>query len=595
MPCMPPHLRSFALCLVVASFVAAGPASAAPGDLDPTFDGDGIVVDGSAVAASGVLIQTDGNILAVLGGGFGVARYDGTGSVDLGFGSAGHATADFGGAGQVSTAGVIAPGGTVVVSGFVLPGPMTSELGIARFDTNGALDPSFGSGGKTETDVPGATNELTMTMVRLPSGRLVTGGDADLAGGPRGLLVAYDATGTVDAGFGMGGIVLSSEPSAISALAVAADAIVAAGSASDGRVAVARFGFDGTAGPITTFLDVGSFASALAIDSAGRIVVAGGTNDCNDTFVARILPDGTLDPDFGTDGIAIIDVVTAATAACGDFARALAMQPDGRILVASEGQTYDAPPSPLTLSTWWLLRLDPDGAVDVGFGNDGFVSMDAAAAPRAMALQGDGKVVTGGFRETAVYDPPFAIYLETSLALTRNEAMATPVCAAAARNDCGAAGMGKSALQLSRRSGKKPALHWTWKKGTTTSADFGDPITGGSYALCLYDGSSTLVGTAQVEGGGLCRGKPCWKTAGRSGWQYKNPRGTVFGVDKLKIQTGSGNGALDLRGKHANLPVVPLPATLPLRVQLQTSAGSCFEAIYSTAKKNDATDFSAKN
>jgi uncharacterized delta-60 repeat protein len=472
---------------------------------------------------------------------------------------------------------------------------VSSQLEIARFDANGVLDPTFGTGGKTLTGVPVDVSDFTRTMVRLSSGRLVIGGSASFMGGTHGVLVAYDDTGVLDPGFGTGGVVLTTEPSSINAIAVSAGEIVAVGSTSDGHLALARFASDGTAGTVTMLPAAAAFASGIGIDPTGRIVVASATIDCNDTLVARFVADGTLDPDFGTDGVAVIDVVTPTTAACGDFAKALALQPDGRILVASEGQTYDAPPSPLTLSTWWLLRLDPDGALDLGFGDDGVVFIKDRAAPNALAMQGDGKVVTGGYTETAVYDPPFAIYLETSLALTRNEAMATPVCSAAPRSSCGPAGAHSSTLKLSRRNGKTPTLHWSWKKGTSTGADFGDPTTGGSYALCVYDGSDALVGTAQVEGGGICNGKPCWKTTGTSGWQYKNQRGTVFGIDKVKLKTASGKAALDFQGKHANLPVVPLPATLPVRVQMQTSTGSCFEAVYSSASRNDATSLAAKN
>ena len=99
----------------------------------------------------------------------------------------------------------------------------------------------------------------------------------------------------------------------------------------------------------------------------------------------------------------------------------------------------------------------------------------------------------------------------------------------------------------------------------------------------------------QVEGSGVCGGKPCWKATGSAGWQYANKRGTSYGVDKIRIKTGAGKATMCVQGKHANLPVVPLPATLPLRAQFQTAAGSCFDATYGAATKNDATRFSAKN
>lgn len=65
-------------------------------------------------------------------------------------------------------------------------------------------------------------------------------------------------------------------------------------------------------------------------------------------------------------------------------------------------------------------------------------------------------------------------------------------------------------------------------------------------------------------------------------------RGTAYGIDKMKLELGTGNAQVCVHGKHANLPVVPLPTTLPLRAQVQTSTGSCFEATFGTATKNDA-------
>ena len=498
---------------------------------------------------------------------------------------------------ESSTAVVTAPDGKILVSGYMINGSSDIELAIARFDATGVLDPTFGTGGMTTAPVPGGS-AYTDTMVRLPSGRIVVAGSLNLN---TGLLAAYDDDGNLDAGFGTGGIVVTSEI-VISAIAVAEDAIVAVGAlgqAFGGGAVVARFGFDGTMEAATTFLPDGSSGRSDRDRPVGRTVIAGGTNECDDTFVARLLADGTFDPNFGTDGVAIIDVVPAASAACDDFASALALQPDGSILVASTGQVYDAPPSPLTLVDWYLSRLDSDGTLDLAFDNydfdaDGHVFL-ASAAPRAMALQADGKVVTVGRFDRPVFDFPY-FYSDLSLAVTRNEAMPAPVCSAAPRNDCAAASPRASTLKLKSATSKRdPQLAWCFKKGSATAADFGNPTTGGSYALCLYDATNALVGMTQVEGGGICGGKPCWKAKGATGWQYANKRGTSYGVDKVKIKTGTGNAVLCVQGKHANLPVVPLPATLPLRAQFQTSAGSCFDATYGTATRNDTAHLSAKN
>lgn len=597
MPCKSPSSYAFAIAAALLSLLAGASAGAFPGDFDPTFAGDGIVDDPSASRGYGVAIQADGKILVAAGSDFAVFRYDETGSLDGGFGTGGRATASFGGTSEVATAVAAAPGGKVLVSGWIVTGSNDVELAIARFDSTGTLDPTFGTGGMTTT-VPPSGSGYTDFVAVLPSGRIITGGNSSVVSG---VLVAYDDDGHLDVGFGMGGIVELFGVS-IGGITVTDDAIVAVGNVpsffGDG-VVIARLGFDGTQGAVTNLFDADTSALAVAVDPRGRIVIAGAVDECQDTFVARVLADGTLDPDFGTNGAVTIDVAPATANLCAEVGTALALQPDGKILVATQAQTPDAPPSPLTLVDWYLTRLDHDGTRDLAFDDEHFTADGhvflADASPAALALQADGKIVTVGHFSRPNYDDTPLITTDESLALTRNEAMATPVCTAAPRNDCDAAVPRASSLKLKSATAKKdPSLAWCFKKGSATTADFGDPTTGGSYALCLYDASNALVGTAQVEGGGFCGTKPCWKATG-SGWKYANKRGTSYGVDAVKLKTGSGSASMCVQGKHANLPVLPLPATLPLRAQFQTSAGSCFDATYATATKNDASQLSAKN
>lgn len=596
MPCKSPSSYALAAVSALVIVFTAAAAAAFPGDFDTTFAADGIVDEPAASRGYGVALQDDGKILVAAGSGFAAFRYEDSGSLDTGFGTAGRASASFGGDGEVATAVVAAPGGKILVSGWTDTGTTGLELAIARFDATGVLDPTFGTGGMTTTALPSGT-AFSDSLVRLPSGRIIVGGGSSLVDG---VLVAYDDDGNLDAGFGTGGIVEVTGVS-IGGLVVSGDDIVVVGTMSSffgEGVVVARYGFDGTAGPITHLFDAASTARAVAADSRGRIVIAGSANECQDTLVARVLADGTLDRDFGTGGVVTLDIAPPAAFLCGEIGTAVALQPDGKIIVATQRQTPDAPPSPLTVVDWYLTRLDHDGTHDRTFDDHSFTAdghvflMDAS--PAALVMQRDGKVVTVGGFSRPNFDPPY-FFTDDSSALTRNEAMATPLCTAAPRNDCDTAAPRMSLLTLKSGTVKKePSLAWCFKKGSATTPDFGDPLTGGSYALCLYDATNALVGTAQVEGGGHCGMKPCWKASG-TGWKYTNKRGTSYGVDSLKLKTGTGNASMCVQGKHTNLPVVPLPATLPLRAQLQVSTGSCFDATYGTATKNDASKLSAKN
>lgn len=159
---------------------------------------------------------------------------------------------------------------------------------------------------------------------------------------------------------------------------------------------------------------------------------------------------------------------------------------------------------------------------------------------------------------------------------------------------------GKAQLQIRNASpDTKDRLQWKWLKGSATSlADFGDPGTTTGYALCVYDGTASLVAAADVPAGGVCNAKsprPCWRANGR-GWRYVDRDGTPAGVTQLVLRSGvDGKAQILLKGQGALLsdPTLPI-AHLPLRVQLVTAAGRCFEATFSTTQRNDAQQVRAR-
>ena len=104
----------------------------------------------------------------------------------------------------------------------------------------------------------------------------------------------------------------------------------------------------------------------------------------------RYLPDGTPDPGFGSGGIITTDVL----AGHGAQANAVAVQPDGKIVVAGL-----APAPPRIDSDFALARYNADGTPDTSFGTDGIVTTDLgtrADDARALAIQPDGRIVVAG-------------------------------------------------------------------------------------------------------------------------------------------------------------------------------------------------------
>ena len=225
---------------------------------------------------------------------------------------------------------------------------------------------------------------------------------------------AAAAPSQLDPSFGSGGTVVTQFPSSYSgARAVAVqgdDRIIAAGFAHTDNSVVSDFALTryeangaldatfGTIGQVRT--DFGGRyddALAVAVQPDGRIVVAGSSSDADgrDMAVARYNNDGTLDASFDGDGLALVDFGGESSA------QAVAVQPDGKIVLAGWATR---PVSPGCCgSDFALARLTSSGAADTSFGVDGQVftdflpgADDGYAAAQAVLLEPDGRIVAAG-------------------------------------------------------------------------------------------------------------------------------------------------------------------------------------------------------
>jgi cysteine-rich repeat protein len=146
----------------------------------------------------------------------------------------------------------------------------------------------------------------------------------------------------------------------------------------------------------------------------------------------------------------------------------------------------------------------------------------------------------------------------------------------------------KAQLQIADKTpDSKDRLQFKWGKGAaTTMAEFGSPTTTTGYALCVYD-NGNLVTHANIPAGGTCAGRQCW-TQKPTGFQYKDKDLTPHGIAQLKLKAGiAGKAQVQVKGSRDNLLTPTLPLTLPVRVQLQNSLGTCWEANFSApASKN---------
>jgi DNA-binding beta-propeller fold protein YncE len=144
---------------------------------------------------------------------------------------------------------------------------------------------------------------------------------------------------------------------------------------------------------------------------------------------------------------------------------------------------------------------------------------------------------------------------------------------------------------------------WKWLRGEATAlAELGDPVNGtDDLILCAYDQSASPqpVFHTVAPAAGICDTKPCWRprgtTPGSKKLKYKDKDRRPDGLDRLDIKEGAdGLALLKAKGKSQFLAIPPLPLTLPLTVQAQSTTGTCFEATYGTFIVNNEFQFKAK-
>jgi uncharacterized delta-60 repeat protein len=351
-----------------------------PGNFDPTFSSNGrqTVDFGYQDVGRAVVVQPDGKIVVVgdwgeLNMDFGLVRlnadgtldksfnktdtptsYNGNGKLDIAFGPP-----PFGHLLERGTSVALQPDGKIIAAGwfdFVLG----NDLAVARVNPNGTLDTSFSGDGKQTIDV-GWIDELTAIVVQ-PDGKIILAGHTrNYLGSPHAVLVRLNTNGSLDPSFSGDGI-------------------------------------------LTFSVGDNSSGYAIALQADGKIVMAGETHClmCDSDFaVARLNPNGSFDTAFSGDGKQIIDF------GYHDMATAVALQPDGKIVVA--GFSGSSNPD------FVLARLNANGTLDTSFNKtdkpttyngNGKLDITFGAPPfggperaTAVAIQPGGKIVVAGYTD----------------------------------------------------------------------------------------------------------------------------------------------------------------------------------------------------
>jgi len=305
---------------------------------------------------------------------------------------------------------VIQPDGKIVVVGRADEFG-ADDWGAVRYNTDGSLDTSFGSGGKITTGFGG--DDAAYGVVVQPDGKIVVAGSADASGADDFGVVRYNPNGALDTGFSGDGkqtTDFGGNDPAFEAV-VQSDGKIVVGGATDARgtddFALARYNADGSLdhsyshdGLQTTDFRGSDAAQKIAIQPDDKVVAVGSTQPRrggSDFALARYGTNGSLDTSFSGDGLQTTDLGSSDDAALG-----VAIQPDGKIVLAG-----------ISLGNFGLARYQSNGALDPAFSGDGTVTTtfggyDLAAG--SMAIQPDGKIVAAGGTETADQDFALARY-----------------------------------------------------------------------------------------------------------------------------------------------------------------------------------------
>jgi uncharacterized delta-60 repeat protein len=402
------------------TFAETTSAQATDDVLDTSFGSGGIVTTdfiGGDDFANDVDVQEDGKIIVVGTGfngtenDFALVRYNPDGSLDTTFDIDGRVLTDFNHA-SLASAVAFQPDGKIVVAGSANNGA-DSDFAVARYNSDGSLDTTFDTDGKLTTPI-GSNDDYGEDLALQPDGKIIlTGFSHDNAMSVDNFVVArYDTNGLLDPTFGYGGIVTTDLGCSAGGYAVAlqSDGKIVAGGHSCGSsgmdFVLVRFNSNGsldanfdTDGVVTTdFSNSQDAGFAIAIQPDGKIIIAG--NSYTDPSVnivfalARYNTDGSLDMSFDGDG-----KVTTDLGGSRDLGYAIALQPDGRIIVAGEhwqdGSNID----------FGLARYNPDGSPDAAFGTDGKVITDLSPGDygSSVAIQPDGKIIMAGTTTNANY------------------------------------------------------------------------------------------------------------------------------------------------------------------------------------------------
>jgi uncharacterized delta-60 repeat protein len=362
------------------------------GTVTTAFPGDTMLPIGAAQQASGdIVVLSQFDFVSDAGTQIGLTRYTPAGKLDTTFGTKGSTITNFSSFTFDPIAFALEPNGKILVAGFVSGGV---NFGLAQFTANGVLDTTFGTDG-VATAVTGA--DFPDAFLLQPNGQILMGGFKD--GGkktPGSLsLVRFNSNGALDPNFGTAGIALVT-PAQIpgpQALALLSNGDYLAVGGMSGKVLELS-----STGELLSTVTAGTLAASSPLagleplptifESNGDYLVAqpshtGGENSHRtDVQVSRFSETGTLDTTFA-------ETPFAFGTTPNNTPQALAVQSNGQVVVGGLELATIAP------NFGGIARLDTNGELDTTFGSGGTVTVDNNVTALLIDTNGDILAIEG--------------------------------------------------------------------------------------------------------------------------------------------------------------------------------------------------------
>ena len=383
-----------------ATFTPTPMTQCTPGNLDSSFNNFGYLTTSIRAGANGTAaaLQPDGKIV-VAGSSYSdsssslaLARYNNDGTLDLSFNGTGILvmpdSLNLNGAAAVA----VQPDGKIVIAG--------SGWAIVRLNSDGSLDTTFNGTGIVRTILaPGYATSHALAL--MTDGRIVVAGDYYDGSSPHFMAARYSSNGGLDTTFnGTGYVTTSYYGAETNGVAVQPDGKIVLAGQADTIFAALRYTatgsldttFGGT-GIVTTIVGPNfDVARAVALQPDGKVVVAGesfrGQTTSYDFAVLRYNPDGMLDTSFSGDGIAI-----TAVGQFNDQAYAVVIQPDGKIVLGGHTDSWLG-----YTKSFGIVRYLPNGSLEPTFGSNGRATtlIETIDELYSVLIQPDGKIVAAG-------------------------------------------------------------------------------------------------------------------------------------------------------------------------------------------------------